>query len=293
MQFAFQTAPFAPLKTLALITKELKAEAFTLHPLVQASIQYWFGETQNRCKTAQEALELLERKFPLDGCYEEYGSECEPLFPHAQALLYHSILYENMTVRMASLSYSLAWFESWRGKYDAALQSASEAHSDHQAVSGELARETPWSLGLREVLLSRQGSVGATEEVLRRALDGYDKASIPNDGERMDCIGRLADALKSQGNFKEAENLCRTALDEVQDGPGNENLHTLGLINRLASVLRKQIKFKEAEQLARRAVEGRKRILGVQNRNTLNSFNHLALILGAQGEYEEAERLFQ
>ena len=281
------------LEGFALITKELETEAFTLHPLVQASIQYWLEETQNRYKTAQEALELLERKFPSDCYYEEYGSECELLFPHAQTVLYHSRLSENLTVRLASLSCSLAWFESWKGKYDAALQSVSEVYSVHQAVSAELARETLRSLGLPEVLLSRQGKFGAAEEVLRRALDGYDKASIPNDEERMNCIGHLADALKSQGKFKEAENLCRTALDEVQDCPGNENLHTLGLISRLASVLRKQIKFKEAEQLARRAVEGRKRILGVQNRNILNSFDDLALILGAQGEYEEAERLFQ
>ena len=170
------------LEGFALITKELKAEAFTLHPLVQASIQYWLEETQSRYKTAQEALELLERKFPSDGYNEEYGSECELLFPHARAVLYHSRLSENMTVRLASLSYNLAWFESWKAKYDAALQSASEAYSVHQAVSGELARETLRSLDLRGVLISRQGKFGAAEEVLQRALDGYDKASIPNDG---------------------------------------------------------------------------------------------------------------
>ena len=89
---------------------------------------------------------------------------------------------------------------SGRGKYDAALQSASGAYRVHQAVSGELARETLRSLSLRGKLLSRQGKFRAAEEVLRRALDGYDKASIPNDEERMNCIGHLSDALQSQGN---------------------------------------------------------------------------------------------
>jgi tetratricopeptide (TPR) repeat protein len=193
----------------ALITKAMAVDAFALHPLVQASIQYWLENEQMIEETTQKALELLDRASVTDSSFDPPRTrEFEPISPHTQAVLSHCRLLKIVTIPFANLSMKLADFEYLNAKLDAALQSASEAHGAFQAILGDFARETLRSLRSQANTLAFKGNAELAEEVFGRALSGYEKMSKPDNRGRIACIRELAAVLQEDGKHNEAEDLC-------------------------------------------------------------------------------------
>ena len=277
----------------ALITNAMTVDAFALHPLVQASIQYWLENEQMIKETTQKALELLDRVPVKESNFDPPVLRgFEPISPHAQAVLSHCHLSKIITIPFANLSLKLANFEYLNAKLDAALQSASEAHSAFQAILGDFAPDTLLSLRSQANTLAFKRNAGLAEEVLRRALSGYEKMSNPDNRGRIACIRELSAVLQLFSKHNEAEDLCRSVLDERPDDPGYDAKDTLNLRLCLASALRKQHKFEEAEHLSRRALRDHNALFH-DIMYAPAALIEVAKTFQAQGRYAEAELLIR
>jgi len=270
-----------------LITNELETENFTIHPLVQASLQYWLEQKQQKAIYASKALKLLAEEFPIG----EYGNKeiCGVLFAHAQVVLSYHCNLEDQRYR-AALLHNLGWFECTRGNYVAAYQAIFEAYNIRQS-SNEPDTIATDSLSLLAVVLRCQGKYEAAEEMNRRALQGREKALGVEHPHTLTSVNNLALVLRVRGKYEVAEEMNRRALQGREKALGVEHPHTLTSVNNLASVLRDQGKYEAAEKMNRRALQGYEKALGVEHPNTLTSVNNLALVLQGQGKYEAAEKM--
>ncbi len=270
-----------------LITNELDTENVTIHPLVQASLQYWLEQKQQKAIYASKALKLLAEEFP-SGEYEN-KEICGVLFAHAQVVLSYHCNPEDQRYR-AALLHNLGWFECTRGNYIAAYQTTSEAYNIRQS-SNEPDTIATDSLSLLARVLQSQGKYEAAEKMNRRALQGREKALGVEHPHTLISVNNLASVLQDQGKYEAAEKMNRRALQGREKALGVEHPHTLISVNNLASVLQDQGKYEAAEKMNRRVLQGYEKALGVKHPHTLISVNNLASVLQDQGKYEAAEKM--
>lgn len=69
----------------ALISQEMMGQAYSIHPLVQASVHYWLEQKGEKAGCASQALQSLAEGFP-NGEHENKET-CESMLAHAQAVL--------------------------------------------------------------------------------------------------------------------------------------------------------------------------------------------------------------
>lgn len=278
------------LQALSLISAEKGQETFTMHRLVQLSVQHWLQLQNTEAVYQEEAVKVLSEWFP-DGDPENW-KECEALSLHARVVLNYSFTTESSMLHHATLLYKTAWYNGIQGRYETAYRDSLESYNIRQKLLDENSLEILSTLSLIMLMLRGQGKYVAAEKMGRRALDGWEKALGKEHPITLTSVDDVASVLQYQGKYEAAE-MHRRALDGGERVLGKEHPATLLSVNDLALILLHQGKFEAAEELCRRAFNGMEKALGKEHPNTLMSVNNLAIVLRHQGKYEAAEEMYR
>ena len=102
----------------ALITQDVRENTYSIHPLVQSSVQYWLEQNREKPMYAGQALKLLAEHFPTG----EFKNReiCESLLVHDQAVLGYEPISDEGFLDREFLLYNVAWFNRCQGRYKSA-----------------------------------------------------------------------------------------------------------------------------------------------------------------------------
>lgn len=275
------------LKGYQLITNELETDNFTIHPLVQASLQYWLEQKHQKALYASKALNLLAEEFSTGE--QENKNTSELLLAHAEVVLSYCCTSEDK-IHRATLLHNLGLFKWSLGKYDDAYLKISEAYDICQSLDESSAVATK-SLSLLACVLLDQGRYEAAEEMNRRALQRQEETLGSDHPHTLVSISNLASILRYQSKYGAAEEMNRRVLQIRERTLGSEHPATITSINNLALVLKYQGKYEAAEEMSGQAVRGYEKSLGIDHPRTLTVFSNLASVLRDQGKYEAAEEI--
>ena len=267
----------------------INRDAWTMHPLVQLSVQDWLAEAQEMERIGEQALQLLAESFP-NGEYENRKA-CESLLPHARAVLQRNLSSESALKNKAILLYNVSWFEWRQGRYMSAEESARAAYMICERVLNENDVLTTYTLGLLGTVLSDQGKYEQAEEIHQRELELKETVLGKEHPGTLTSMNNLALVLSDQGKYEQAEEMHRRVLELRETVLGKEHPGTLTSMNNLALVLSDQGKYEQAEGMHRRVLELRETVLGKEHPDTLTSMDNLASVLNVQGKYEQAEEM--
>ena len=264
-------------------------EVWTMHALVQLSVQDWLAAAQQRTNMVEEAVRLVAGRFP--NSEHENRARCEALLPHARAVLRHaSGLYLSIK-DCATLLHNVGYFEMQQGRYARAQERVQKAYELRREVLGGNDVSTIGSLDLLGQVLGYQGKYEQAEEMHRQALELCETVLGKEHPDTLTSMNNLAEVLRDQGKYEQAEEMHRQALGLRETVLGKEHPDTLTSMNNLAGVLRDQGKYEQAEEMHRQALGLRETVLGKEHPDTLTSMNNLAAVLRDQGKYEQAEEM--
>jgi WD40 repeat protein/tetratricopeptide (TPR) repeat protein len=139
------------------------------------------------------------------------------------------------------------------------------------------------------------GLQNLAEQMLRRALEEFDRVLGPDEPYTLETVHKLADVLARKGDYVGAEAMYRRALEgrerNVMLGP--EHPDTLMTLSNLAYVLVNKGDGAAAEPLYRRALEARDRVLGPDDPYTLETVHKLADVLASKADHAGAEEMYR
>ncbi|KAF4637077.1 hypothetical protein G7Y89_g980 [Cudoniella acicularis] len=275
----------------AIDLEETKQSTFSMHRLVQLSVQKWL-ERQNELSRWQEAaLSTLDECCPPNGFYENWIS-LEAMNPHLQVVLGYKFSTIPSQLQRAGILHKLGQYNNEKGRYSIAYQQYSESlalqerlqesnvkleHSDMLCNRNSLA-----------VVLDKQGKYDEAEKMHRQVLEAREQILGPEHPDTLSSINNLAVVLRSLHKFGEAEKMYQQLLEVKGQILGPKHPDTIKTMNNLGVLLNCQGKYEEAEEIHRRALDLRD---SPKYPDTLTSMNNLALVLLNQGKYEEAEEM--
>ncbi|KAH7410619.1 hypothetical protein BKA64DRAFT_638282 [Cadophora sp. MPI-SDFR-AT-0126] len=142
-------------------------------------------------------------------------------------------------------------------------------------------------------LYDEQGKLTEAENMYKRALRGYEKASGAADDTMLGTFNNLGIIYRIQGKFIEAEQMYQRALQGKEKAFGQEHPSTLDTVNNLGVLYAAQGKLVEAEQMHQRALQGKEKAFGQEHPSTLGTVNNLGVLYEAQGKLVEAKQMYQ
>ncbi|RYP29542.1 hypothetical protein DL767_006670 [Monosporascus sp. MG133] len=276
------------LRDMSLISPHNEGRAYSIHRLIQISMENWLESQGSRQHFLSMCLRLLARLFPEDQDVNWKTSSI--LLPHAIKVLSLQRVSDENSLARAELLEKVSQYELKLGKLENTEQSAREAFQIRSSLLGSTAKDT---VRCQAHLARVLWALGKYQEA-RGLADGAFTAFQARDPKSPGTLGSmdiLALVLDSLGEYEEAEQIHRQTLELRQKVPGKEHPSTLASMNNLALVLDNQGKFDKAEQIHRQTMELRQKVLGKEHSDTLTSMNNLANVLHSQGKYEEAKEM--
>ncbi|KAL9567793.1 hypothetical protein ACKAV7_008096 [Fusarium commune] len=143
---------------------------------------------------------------------------------------------------------------------------------------------------LTDVLI-QQGRYKSAEEMIRRAVAGYQKTVGGDDHRTLNALESLGQVLLYQGFYRQAEKLLRGLLESQMMILGEEHPYTLSCMASLSTIYLKQKRWDEAAVLSEQVLEKSKRVLGEVDHMTLASMSDLGEAYLGLGRLEEGKQL--
>ena len=264
-------------------------EVWTMHALVQLSVQDWLAAAEQRTNMVEEAVRLVAGRFP-NGEHKN-RVKCEVLLPHARAVLRHASGLDSSIKDCATLLHNVGCFEMQQGRYARARESVQKAYELRREVLGNNDVSTIGSLDLFGQVLGYHGMYEQAGDILRQSLDLYKTVVGKEHPDTFRSMNNLAEVLWYQGKYEQAGEMHGQALKLRETVLGKEHPDTLTSMDNLALALNDQGKYERAEEMHRQALGLRETVLGREHPDTLTSMNNLSSALDNQGKYEQAEEM--
>ncbi|KAG7427486.1 Nephrocystin-3 [Fusarium oxysporum f. sp. raphani] len=182
-----------------------------------------------------------------------------------------------------------------------ALQQYRYRQADEDRLRSELSvaeilfgREDAQTLHILTVLadiLLCQGRYKSAEEMIRRAVVGYQKTVGGDDVRTLDALESLGQVLRLQGFFRQASKLLEGLLKTKRLALGDEHLSTLSCMARLSRAYLSQSRWDDSALLSKRVLEIKKRVGSEADYGTLTSMSDLGTAYMWLGRSEESEQL--
>ncbi|KAH7204599.1 hypothetical protein DER44DRAFT_429573 [Fusarium oxysporum] len=143
---------------------------------------------------------------------------------------------------------------------------------------------------LTDVLI-QQGRHRSAEEMIRRAVLGYQKTVGGNDIRTLSALELLGQCLGLQGFHRQAAKFLEGLLESERVTLGEEHPSTLSCMAQLSKVYTNQRRCGEAALLSERVLEIKKRVCGEADYSTLRSMSDLGVAYMWLGRLEESKQL--
>ncbi|KAF5707003.1 kinesin light chain 2 [Fusarium globosum] len=151
--------------------------------------------------------------------------------------------------------------------------------------------ETLHILTMLSVVLIKQGRYKSAEEMIRRAVTGYQKTVGSDDIRNLEALELLGQVLSYQGFYRQASKLLEELLETKKVALGDEHRSTVSCMVLLSRVYWNQRQWGKAALLSERVLEISKRIWGEANDGTQTSMAGLGYAYMHLGRLEESKQL--
>ena len=279
------------LKAFSLIVEETEAKVFSMHRLIQLSVQKWLM-LQNVIEEWQEkALSTVSRSCPSHGEYE-YWTAWEAINPHIQIVKGYAINTDSSLLHRASILSREAGYHRTQGRHELGLRHVEEALAIREKILGPDHTLTLEGLDCLSIFYWDQGRYREAEALCLRALAGLEKRLGPDHLATLETINHLGTLSVRLEDFERAEAFYLRALSGQQKTQGADHASTLATFHNLGILYTHQNKVDEAEAMFLRALEGQEKKLSPDHPSTLMTIYKLGLLFAEQNRLEEAEILY-
>lgn len=279
------------LKAFSLIVEETEAKVFSMHRLIQLSVQKWLM-LQNVIEEWQEkALSTVSRSCPSHGEYEHWTA-WEAINPHIQIVKGYAINTDSSLLHRASILSREAGYHRTQGRHVLGLRHVEEALAIREKILGPDHTLTLEGLDCLSIFYWDQGRYREAEALCLRALAGLEKRLGPDHLATLETINHLGTLSVRLEDFERAEAFYLRALSGQQKTQGADHASTLATFHNLGILYTHQNKVEEAEAMFLRALEGQEKKLSPDHPSTLMTIYKLGLLFAEQNRLEEAEILY-
>lgn len=139
--------------------------------------------------------------------------------------------------------------------------------------------------------LRSQGQYGAAEQIVRRALELYEKIHGNEHSDTLRTMTMLGEILNDSRKYNDAEEVHRNVLVLRERTLGGKDAFTLSTIRSLAGVLINLKKYNEAKEMLEQNVKSQAEIWGEEHEITLTDMRALLVAYNCLGENKKAEAL--
>ncbi len=285
------TTALGTLQAFSLIKAEVGGDTFMMHRLVQLSTQNWLEMEGTHAVYREEALYMMSAEFP-DVSYRTWKI-CEPLLPHAQAVLKYSYTSAFHRLNRALVLYRVADYSWQQGRHDIAHLYATECYGVLQMLLGSHHLWTLDCMTLLGLTHKAKGDYEAAETMFRQVLHIYETFPGREHLAVLRFQDLLAHSLQIQGEYKQAAEIYMQVYEAREETLGMEHIETLSSVQNLSMVFEELGNSHAAEVCQQRALKGFEKILGELHPDTLRATCRLAKILEHQRKFNEASSLYQ
>lgn len=284
-------AAIQKLKAFSLIVEETEAKVFSMHRLIQLSVQKWLMLQKVIEEWEEKALSAVSKFCPSHGEYE-YWTAWEAINLHVQVVKGYVVNTDSSLLHRASILSREAGYHRTQGRHELGLRQVEEALAIREKILGPDHTLTLEGLDCLSIFYWDQGRYREAEILCLRALEGLEKTLGPNHLTTLETINHLGTLSIRLENFERAEAFYLRALIGQQKAQGRDHASTLAIFHNLGILYAHQNKVKEAETMFLRALEGQEKTLSPDHPSTLMTIYKLGLLYAEQNRLEEAEILY-
>ncbi|KAL8784774.1 MAG: hypothetical protein Q9195_008910, partial [Heterodermia aff. obscurata] len=278
-----------PLIGFQLVSEE-RGGNYSIHRLVQLSVQRWLSTNGDFNDQAETAVRVLYHRFPV-GTRERWDT-CEALVPHVDIASSYELSSLESLEKLSLLMSDLALYFVSKGNWASALERALKAQRislDHFQEEFHMTRYRA-----EGTMIQVYENIGKREEAeaLARSFESRARKNYEiSDTRAMQAISLLGRTLLSCGKYSEAECMLREALQLREKNLGKDHEHTLISLSDLAMALMRMCNYKMACQIMETLIERRRKDKGREHPETLLLVNNYGSLLTSLGRLVEAEHL--
>ncbi len=287
-------ALIAALRRYSLISRSPDEHTFSLHRLVQATVQDHM-EPESRRAWAEYAIEAVNLAFP-PGEKVVVWSLCERCMPHVYACLQHIERWTINSPAAASLFDKAGLYLLTQGHYTRSarlLQIAlhmRETLSQQEQTEQQALCETINNLASCYLYL---GEYAQAEALFTKALTLCEALNGPTHRDVAIVLNNLALTYHKRGMYAQAEQCLKQALAIWEQLPGAAHPDLARTLNDIALLYHQQRQWREAEAYYRRGLAIWEQALGPAHPDLAVHLNNLAMLYAQRRDYAQADPLFR
>jgi tetratricopeptide (TPR) repeat protein len=275
------------LKAFHLISEEIKISVFSIHSLVQLSVQKWLDHRKELSRWQKAALLTVSDHCP--SWYKDLGA-WRTIIPHIGMVLQNEFEDKACLVTRARLLTRFGRYNCRQENFEIADVQSSEAISIREKFLGPNHVRTLGALAGLGTVYWRQGKATEAEVVFLRILR-YEDELGPK--KTQNIVNKLGAVYYDQGRFEDAMALYQRALTRYRNSTDPLDLQTLTTLNNVANIYWRQGRLGDAETLVREVLMRKEKILGNEHPATFEPLMNLGHIYRAQGKFSEMEDMFR
>ena len=195
-EFDFRVA-IQKLKAYSLITEESDGEHFSMHGLVQLSIQRYVEYKNGLLKWQENALTALHRICPPDNYFLDWTS-VEALNPHIQVILGYRFSTAKSHVKIATIRGILGSYVRFQGQYSVAFEHHSESLRLRNQYLSPQHPDTLTSMDCLAMCLTVQCKYDEAHDMYRRVLELRKEVLGPEHPDTLKSMNGLGNVLRCQ-----------------------------------------------------------------------------------------------
>lgn len=260
----------AILRSYFFVAPNTDATSFEMHRLVQLATKKWLKAHGRLQYWGSQFVSSLNERFPVRSYEFEKWVICQPLFPHAVAVLDTEVTGCEAVLLKAELLLRSGRYAMAKGAYAYAEKMLERSFHARKDMLGERQPETLTSMSILARTHAEQGGWARAQEMWQEVLERRKEMLGTDHPHTLASMSDLAFALVARGRSDEAEKL---QLEVLQKSKllGEEDESTWATMNCLARIYSNQGRYKKAERLHATVIAKREKTLGELHPSTLMS----------------------
>ena len=279
-----------PLTQYSLIRRDLAAQTYDIHRLVQVVLRGGMDEATQRL-WAERTVRAVSRAFPR----VEFTAwqRCERLLLHFQSCVELIKKWRLDFVEAALLLNQGGIYLHQRARLQNTEPLFLQSLSIMQKAFGPDHPDVAAVLHNLAAIYHAQGKYSEAEPLYKRSLAIREKILGADHSDVGQTVNSLGGLYQAQDKYTQAEPLFKRALMIHEKALGAEHPDVATDLNNLALLYKYQKKYSEAEPLYKQSLTIRKKTLGMNHPDVALSISNLGALYYAQKEYAQAEPLYE
>lgn len=283
-------AAISKLKAFSLVSEEKATSKFSLHRLVQLSMQKWLERQGRLFMWEQAALETVARLYPTHVEYDAWPL-AQDLNAHVRVVLKYSITTKTCQVDRANILHGLGHYLFQQGQDIEAQEVLEESRKLRLENLGPEHLHTLITSSQLSAIYNKLFRIDEAYELQTHILEITERTLGSSHWLTLKAMSRLATTYNRKGKHVQAKKLQKQCLELMERELGPLDKITLTELSNFTYTHMKLRQWRDAEVLGLKTLDLRTKTLGPTHPDTLTAMANLAWIYREQRRWQESEQL--